>query len=151
MPPSIQKAICRAKQEKHKKLNFFNFNFFSQRLCFVYIWSFDSFHLDLLWENYGLSCFLGNLSIFLKKQLTEVIFECNFHNSSQFFLNKVKFVCKNNLTFGIMVFQLYLRAINNLVFCSISDIHLLHNFIMNEIQVFFFWNFFPNSQLKFST
>jgi len=34
---------------------------------FVCMESFDSFHLDLLWENYEQSCFLGNKSIFLKK------------------------------------------------------------------------------------
>jgi len=34
---------------------------------FVYMESFDSFHLNKLCESYGQSYFLGNLSIFLKK------------------------------------------------------------------------------------
>jgi len=34
-----------------------NLNFFLIDYIFVYIESFDPFHLDLLWESYGQSCF----------------------------------------------------------------------------------------------
>jgi len=38
-------------QNKKNKKNwiFLIFNFFLKDYVFVYIWSFDSFHLDLLW------------------------------------------------------------------------------------------------------
>jgi len=42
-----------------------------------------------------------------------------------------------------MVFQFYLKAINNLVFCSISNLLLLNKFLMNENQVFKKYIYFP--------
>jgi len=50
----------------------------------------------------------------------------------------------------IMVFQFHLRAINDLVFCSILDISLIFNyFLEDENQVYFLLIFILYSQLNF--
>jgi len=78
----------------------------------------------------------------------QVYFECKVCNFSKKLLDEVKFVYKDNLTLGIMVFQFHLRG-NNLEFHSISNLLLHNNFYMNENQIIFL-NFFFNSQLKSS-
>jgi len=62
---------------------------------------------------------------------------------------KVKYACYTNLTIWIIVFQFHLRAICNLVFCSISNLLLLNDFLKNEKQVCFFWNFLPRLSTQF--
>jgi len=64
-------------------------------------------------------------------------------------LDKVGFVCLNNLTIGIIVFQSHLWDIFNLVFLSILDQHLLNNFLKNKNKVYFLWIFFPKLSAQF--
>ncbi len=58
-------------------------------------------------------------------------YHCNVHNLKKKLIDKF-----NNLAVGIIVFQVYFKAISNLVFYSILDILLLNNFLKIEKQVF---------------